>query len=136
VESGYRINAISPKGAIGLLQLMPTTASWVAKKYGIKYRSDLDPIEAFSDPKVNLKIGIAYLAELRKMYDGNPMLVLAAYNAGPGRVDQWIKSGKIKRNSLGNQKIFAYFENVRKGFYFIKSEKQINPRKKRTRSRV
>jgi soluble lytic murein transglycosylase-like protein len=74
-ESGYRTDAVSPKGAIGLMQLMPATA----QTYGA------DP----HDPAQNVEAGAAYLRELLIKYDGDPRRALAAYNAGPGAVDRY-----------------------------------------------
>lgn len=74
-ESGYQPNALSPKGAIGLMQLMPATA----QLYGA------DP----HDPAQNVEAGAAYLRELLIKYDGDPRRALAAYNAGPGAVDKY-----------------------------------------------
>jgi soluble lytic murein transglycosylase-like protein len=74
-ESGYRPDAVSPKGAIGLMQLMPATAAG----YGA------DP----HDPAQNVEAGSAYLRELLVKYDGVARRALAAYNAGPGAVDRY-----------------------------------------------
>ena len=74
-ESGYRQNAISPKGAIGLMQLMPGTAAEL----------DADP----HDPAQNTEAGAKYLAQLLTKYDGDVAKALAAYNAGPGAVDRY-----------------------------------------------
>ena len=74
-ESGYRVGAVSPKGAIGLMQLMPETA----KGYGA------DP----TDPAQNVETGTRYLAELLTKYDGGVYRALAAYNAGPGAVAKY-----------------------------------------------
>ena len=74
-ESGYRVGAVSPKGAIGLMQLMPETA----KSYGA------DP----TDPAQNVETGARYLAELLTKYDGGVYRALAAYNAGPGAVAKY-----------------------------------------------
>src|SRR5687767_7810675 len=73
VESGYNPNAKSPKGATGLMQLMPDTA----KQYGV---TDL------VNPQENLRAGAKYLRDLLAMFDNNLRLVLAAYNAGEGAV--------------------------------------------------
>lgn len=77
-ESGYRTNAISPKGAIGLMQLMPkTAASLNANPY---------------DPQQNAEAGAEYLAQLLEKYKDDPHQVskaVAAYNAGPGAVDKY-----------------------------------------------
>lgn len=76
VESRYRHDALSPKGAIGLMQVMPDTAI----RYGIT-----DPARSPSD---NLKAGTYYLRDLMRMFDQRIDLVLAAYNAGEGAVIQ------------------------------------------------
>jgi soluble lytic murein transglycosylase-like protein len=77
-ESGYREDAVSPKGAIGLMQLMPKTAAEL----------DVDP----RDPAQNAEAGAKYLRDLLQRYENDPHQVskaLAAYNAGPGAVDKY-----------------------------------------------
>jgi soluble lytic murein transglycosylase-like protein len=74
-ESGLRPDAVSKKGAIGIMQLMPGTASALSA----------DP----RDPKQNADAGAMYLRELLERYDGDVAKALAAYNAGPGAVDKY-----------------------------------------------
>jgi hypothetical protein len=79
VESRYRSDAVSPKGAIGLMQVMPATA----KRYGVNVASQL------FDPAVNLDVGTRYLRDLHAIYGQRVDLVLAAYNAGEGAVARY-----------------------------------------------
>ena len=85
VESKFRPKAVSPKGARGLMQLMPETAEWAARQMGIEYS-----LNDLFDPEYNLKIGCWYLANLLHDFQGNLPAALAAYNGGRGKVKQWI----------------------------------------------
>ena len=87
VESGYKTNAKSKRGAIGLMQLMPSTASWCSQKMGI----DFDEKDLY-DAQINITIGCYYLSYLSKRFT---LLddVIAAYNAGEGNVLKWKREG-------------------------------------------
>ncbi len=78
-ESAFNAGAISRKGALGLMQVMPATAT--------RYAHPMENgAQAIMDPKVNAQIGTRYLADLLRMFDGDKELALAAYNAGEGAV--------------------------------------------------
>ncbi|NQZ31926.1 MAG: transglycosylase SLT domain-containing protein [Oceanospirillaceae bacterium] len=86
-ESAYNQYARSPAGARGFMQLMPATAKMTAKKFNIKYTHKDD----LYDPKTNISLGTAYLGEMMQRFN-NKAHSTAAYNAGPHRVDRWLKS--------------------------------------------
>lgn len=84
-ESRFVTQARSSAGAAGLMQVMPTTARWVAKKLNMRdYRSEL-----IHQLDVNLRLGTFYLRNVFAAFDENPVLASAAYNAGPTRARQW-----------------------------------------------
>jgi soluble lytic murein transglycosylase-like protein len=81
-ESGFNRNAISPKGAVGLMQLMPATAS----RFGVKPTPSQSIEKRLLDPGINIDAGTRYLRHLIDMFPGQLELALAAYNAGEGAV--------------------------------------------------
>lgn len=85
-ESEFRVDAVSPAGALGLMQLMPSTAKLVARSLGIKYQ----PKKLTTDASYNTKLGVAHLDQLLNDYSGSYIMTAAAYNAGPGRVSSWM----------------------------------------------
>ena len=78
-ESRHNSRAVSGAGAVGLMQIMPATGAWFCK---------LSRAELFNATK-NARCGAAYYAHLRAKFRGNPVLAVAAYNAGPGAVERW-----------------------------------------------
>jgi soluble lytic murein transglycosylase len=86
-ESNFAPEAISRAGARGLMQLMPSTAKWMAGKIGMPYNEP----QLTADPRYNLNLGQAYLGGVLDSFSGSYVLSLAAYNAGPGRVRQWMR---------------------------------------------
>ncbi len=85
-ESAFHSTAVSRAGARGLMQLLPSTAQQVARTLKLPYSRH----RLTEDPHYNLRLGRAYLTQLLNRYDGSHVLALAAYNAGPHRVDQWL----------------------------------------------
>lgn len=85
VESKFSPVATSKKGAIGLMQILPTTAEEIAKELNIDYIN----VDELYEPEKNIKIGFYYISKLQKKFKGNIILALAAYNAGMSNVDKW-----------------------------------------------
>jgi len=86
-ESKFSENVHSPRGAIGLMQLMPETAEWIAGQLGERDFS----LQKLHEPEMNIRYGTWYLAQLEREFDSNLVLTLAAYNAGRGIVHEWIE---------------------------------------------
>lgn len=83
-ESKFDETAVSHVGAVGMMQLMPDTAQWISEESGL-------PADQLDKPGQNIPLGAWYLNYLLKKYENNEVLALAAYNAGRGNVDQWIR---------------------------------------------
>ncbi|SDL45587.1 soluble lytic murein transglycosylase [Franzmannia pantelleriensis] len=86
-ESAYNTEALSPAGARGLMQIMPGTATQLSRQLGI---SDPGPYGVL-DPALNIRLGSTYIRDMTNRYSGNRLAAAAAYNAGPGRVDRWLR---------------------------------------------
>ncbi|WP_263770888.1 lytic transglycosylase domain-containing protein [Propionivibrio soli] len=84
-ESRFITNAKSSVGAAGLMQLMPATAKWVARKIGLR---DFQPNQVH-DAETNVLLGTSYMRMVLESLDNHPVLASAAYNAGPGRARKW-----------------------------------------------
>lgn len=87
-ESTFRKKVRSSAGALGLMQVIPSTARIISRKYNIRLRN----MKKMYKPKTNLNIGTAYLSHLAKRFNNHPVLIAAAYNAGPRQVNKWLKT--------------------------------------------
>jgi soluble lytic murein transglycosylase len=87
-ESQFAQNAISHAGARGLMQLMPGTAREQAGKLGVQYLS----ASLIDNPQYNIQLGDGYFGRMLDYYDGSYPLAVAAYNAGPGNVNKWLRA--------------------------------------------
>ncbi len=85
VESGYEPSAVSTKGAVGLMQVMPATG----ERYGVAADAKRTVAGKLADPVLNLRIGTRYLRDLLERFGQDVTLALAAYNAGEGAVEQY-----------------------------------------------
>ena len=83
-ESGFDPQIRSPAGAVGMMQIMPGTASHLARRLGYAYGAG-----RLEDPDFNMQLGSAYLGELVDQFSGSYVMAAAAYNAGPGRPTEW-----------------------------------------------
>lgn len=132
VESGNRPGIVSPKGAVGLMQVMPATGQWISEKSGIKLAGETE--KALSSPETNIEMGCWYLNYLSERFDSLE-LVLCAYNAGPANVTKWLsnasysENGKLKLIPFNQTK--EYVERVhsaRKKYHELYS-KELGPNK-------
>jgi soluble lytic murein transglycosylase len=90
-ESRFILDARSSVGASGLMQVMPATARWTAKRIGIPFTLDM-----ITDRATNLKIGTAYLKLVLDDFDGSQAMAAAAYNAGPSRPRRWREGATLE----------------------------------------
>lgn len=91
VESNFQESAHSQSGAVGLMQIMPETASWIAHQLGEEPNQIAFDLKNLREPDTNIRYGTWYLAELEDEFNGNDVLALAAYNAGRGNVRAWME---------------------------------------------
>jgi len=105
-ESEFDFRVSSGAGAEGLMQLMPGTASDVARDLGVVHKRS----RVLSDWKYNAKLGSTYLAQLSEKFDGNVILMSAGYNAGPHRSTKWMERFGDPRN--GGMDIIDWIEHI------------------------
>ena len=116
-ESGFDTNAKSGAGAVGLMQLMPATARFIADKAEI-FEGDIGEADLY-DPDVNIRLGCAYLRYLMCRF-GNLRLCLCAYNAGEGNVAAWLIDPRYSTDGKSLYKIpfketEKYYKRVERG---------------------
>jgi len=107
-ESFYDKDAVSKKGACGLMQITPDTASWIAEKLEMKDFSQED----LFDPEKNIMMGVWYFKYLLDRFDGDVKVAIAAYNAGPTNATKWL--GREDLSSDGRTLEEIPFEETRK----------------------
>ena len=90
VESHFREDDVSHAGAVGLMQLMPATAQWMAAQKGERGFK----LSELTVPSINIRLGSYYIGYLLQQFHGNLPAAIAAYNAGPNRVERWLTEGK------------------------------------------
>lgn len=107
-ESAFNPNAVSPKGAIGLMQIMPATA----ERYGLQGDRKRTLEQKLADPKTNIRLAARYLRDLHKLFPSRPELVIASYNAGEGAVQKY-------RNSIPPYPETRNYVQIVKQFYQV-----------------
>jgi len=105
-ESEFDPVVVSGAGARGLMQVMPATAKNVASELGIDYARE----KLTTDWRYNAQLGTTYLARLHGQFGGNPVMIAAGYNAGPGRPVRWMEVYGDPRN--GNVDIVDWIEHI------------------------
>lgn len=105
-ESGFIARAASRAGAHGLMQLLPETARETARRAGVPF----DPGRFAADPSFNVQLGAAYLGQLMQDLGGSTPIALAAYNAGPARVERWFQTYGDPR--IGQTDIVDWVERI------------------------
>ena len=101
-ESAMDLEARSPVGARGVMQIMPSTAKYTARKYDLSYNG----VDELYQAGKNIEIGSRYLQSLLDKYDNNRVFAFAAYNAGPGRVKAW------RERTQGKLDAYAFIEAI------------------------
>lgn len=113
IESSFNENAESNKGARGLMQITPSTGEWIAEKLKIE---KFDSNDLFL-PETNIMMGTWYFNYLIEKFDNDINLAIAAYNAGPGNVQNWLNNENISYNGEELNKIpYKETENYIKKF--------------------
>ena len=96
VESDFKSDAQSSKGAIGLMQITPDTFNWLCSKNGAE---DTNP-ELLYNPETNIRYGTWYLGYLSRRFDGDATKIVCAYHAGQGNVDSWLKNPQYSADGV------------------------------------
>jgi soluble lytic murein transglycosylase len=132
VESNFIRNARSPRGAIGLMQLLPATGRELAQELGIKNLKAKD----LENPDVNIRLGMYYYRKLLDQFKNNQILALAAYNAGLTNVENWYEQNpllQVEVNDIPFPETRDYVLNVQSTYKWLKTVQSfknlLHPRK-------
>jgi len=124
VESNFSKRARSNRGAVGLMQVMPSTAQEISGALGYK---DFSAAQ-LEDPETNIHFGIYYFSELLKEFNGNRILALAAYNAGKAKVSTWYKQNPmlvVETNDIPYPETRDYVKNVLSTYKWLKQVQEL-----------
>lgn len=118
VESNFNEDAVSPKGAIGLMQILPETGKWISQQNNMENYEDW----MLYKPEINIRMGTWYIDNLRTQFNDMD-LVLAAYNGGSGNVTKWLKDEKYSDD--GKELKDIPFEETKKYVEKVKFRSEI-----------
>lgn len=121
-ESSFDADAVSKKGAMGLMQIMPDTGEWIAQKLKIKDYS----LKQLKTPGFNIRLGCWYLRYLNDKFGSDTINMLASYNAGPGKVQSWLNDKKyssdgLKLENIPYEETKEYVEKITRAYEIYKS---------------
>ena len=120
-ESSFKEDAVSSKGAVGIMQIMPETARWLADKMHIEFSEDM-----LKDAEYNIQMGAFYISYLKEIFS-NQKVVLCAYNAGIGNIKKWLKDDRYSSDGQSLKEIpfketKNYVNRVLKNNYYYKKK--------------
>lgn len=118
-ESKFNKNAVSKAGAVGLMQILPSTADWIAEKLNILNFN----LEQLKDANINIKFGCYYLNYLKINYFDDENLIICSYNAGPNAVMNWLNNKEY--SSDGKTLKVIPFEETKTYLNKVKFNKKI-----------
>lgn len=118
VESSFARSAESPRGAVGLMQLLPSTAKELAQEVGMTDFKEDD----LKNPDVNIHLGVHYLMKLQQQFPDDEVSLLSAYNAGPNITQQW-RRGKpvLEMGDIPYKETRMFVRRVHMTYGFLKS---------------
>ena len=119
VESDFNSKAVSKSGALGLMQILPNTAKWIAEELNESYSKEL-----MFQPQKNILFGCFYLRYLFDRFK-KMEVVICAYNAGEGKVFDWLENGELVREKIDYDETRNYLIKV-ENFYKIYSNKLVS----------
>lgn len=114
-ESNFDKGAVSRSGALGLMQILPSTAKWIAGELDLLYSDDM-----MFDQKYNIEFGCFYLRYLFDKFD-DMEIVICAYNAGEGKVLEWIEDERINETLIDYSETKTYLKKVKSYYNIYKS---------------
>jgi soluble lytic murein transglycosylase len=117
VESGFQAHAKSPRGALGLMQVLPSTARDIGPEIGVVIQNE----DELTNPDTNLHLGVYYLTKLQQLFPYDEVAVLSAYNAGPGVTSQWMQGkAMLEVSDIPYLETRKFVKRVERTYGFLK----------------